>query len=189
MPGAQVQIPFTVEINVTAGAPGGTVAVTASAAVEQAAPAVAVTKSAVVIERQAKIIKLDQPSTSGSASETETATHFVLGIVLEPDPEGGDTQGHTYSKESVMQAAYGFMKNAQVVGYMHKDVATGVAIVESYIQRGDTTINEVAIKDGSWVMGVEITNADLWQQIEDGEINAFSIGGEATETELPAAAA
>lgn len=61
----------------------------------------------------------------------------------------------------------------------------GIELVESYIAPQDLDLDGLLtgqdiIRKGSWVMAVHVTDDDLWQQVKDGEITGFSIGGVAT---------
>lgn len=112
---------------------------------------------------------------------------YVLGIVLEPTLEmnEADSQGDVYSAEEVRKAAYGYMENQGILGIQHKEAADGkIKILESWVQRGDTTIEGQPVKDGTWLLGVRVVDDDLWQAVKDGKFTGFSIGGVANRTPI-----
>jgi len=123
---------------------------------------------------------------------------FVLGIVLEP--EVVDAQQDVYSATEIRAAAHRFMEEFQDVGLMHRMRVNGaVKIVESYLAPSDVTIAGTAIKQGTWLLGVHVVSDALWQEVKDGALTGFSIGGSArrvpegtgaaSETESPSGAA
>lgn len=115
-------------------------------------------------EHTAKIVKAD------------TESHIVTGIVYEPLAE--DTQGDFMTADEIQKAAYWYMKNAQGTDVQHSFLQQeGVCVVESWIERNDTTIEGEAVKAGTWMMTMEITDADIWEAIQKQEITGFSMGG------------
>ena len=136
----------------------------------------AVEKSAAV-EKHVKLLK-------ASGGEEE---QYVLGIVLEPTLEMGapDSQNDVYSAEDVRQAAYNFMQNYQTIGIQHTSAAGDkIKILESWIQREDTTIDGTKIKAGTWMLGVRVIDPELWAAVKDGSFTGFSIGGIASRTPI-----
>lgn len=120
-----------------------------------------------VIEHTARIIRKD------------TESHYVTGIVYEPLAE--DTQGEYMTAEEIQKAAYWYMKNAQGADIQHSFVQQeGVYVVESWVEKADTTIEGEDIKAGTWMMTMEITDSDVWDAVAKGEITGFSMGGYAT---------
>jgi len=119
------------------------------------------------VEKRVRLLKSDEE-------------RYVLGVVLEPTLELNkpDSQGDVYSAEDVRQAAYNFMQNSQTIGIQHKAVAgEKIKILESWIQRDNTTIDGQEIAAGTWMLGVRIVDDDLWAAVKDGSFSGFSIGG------------
>jgi site-specific DNA-adenine methylase len=103
---------------------------------------------------------------------------FVLGVVLEP--EVVDAQGDIYSPEEVRQAAHRFMEEFGGLGLMHRfRVNDQVKVLESYLAPTDFAIGETRIRKGTWLLAVRILSDELWQQVKDGALTGFSIGGSA----------
>jgi len=103
---------------------------------------------------------------------------YVLGVVLEP--EVVDAQGDIYSAEEVRQAAHRFMEEYGGLGVMHRLRVNGqVKILESFLAPVDLTIGDVKVRKGTWLLAVRILSDELWEQVRDGRLRGFSIGGSA----------
>jgi DNA adenine methylase len=115
---------------------------------------------------------------------------FVLGIVLEP--EVVDAQGDIYSADEIRQAAHRFMEEFGGIGLMHRlAVNDQVKVLECYVAPVDFAIAGVPVKKGTWLLGVRVLSDELWEQVKEGKLTGFSIGGsarrvpEATRDEPP----
>ena len=106
---------------------------------------------------------------------------FVLVPALVPDER--DLQGDIVSAEVIEQAAHDYMQESQTVGLMHKAVAQGVVLVESYLARCDMEIEGTPIKKGTWLTGYRIYNQELRAAILNGTFTGVSIGGEGVRTD------
>lgn len=131
-------------------------------------------------KRQFLIVKDEEGkaafTTYGKIIKTDSESHFVTGVVYEPMVE--DAHGNYMTADEIAKAAYWFAKNGNRVDLQHNFVsADGTAVVESWIAKSDSNIGGADIKEGTWLMTVEITDADLWQSIEKGEITGLSMGG------------
>lgn len=114
--------------------------------------------------------------TLGRIIKADSDSHFVTGIVYEPMVE--DTDGNYMTAAEIEKAAHWFMKNAGDADIQHCfSKAEGVEVVESYIAKCDMEIEDQPIKKGTWLMTMEISDADVWDKIEKGEITGFSMGG------------
>ena len=103
---------------------------------------------------------------------------YVLGVVLEP--EVVDAQGDIYSPEEVRQAAHRFMEEFGGLGLMHRFRVNGqVKVLESYLAPADFELGDTTIRKGTWLLAVRILSDELWEQIKDGQLTGFSIGGSA----------
>lgn len=114
--------------------------------------------------------------TFGRILKADTETHYVTGIVYEPMVE--DTQGNYMTEDEIVKAAYGYAKNGMNADLQHNFVAMeGAAVVESYVAKCDEVINGQNIKKGTWVMTMEITDSQIFEAIQKGDITGFSMGG------------
>lgn len=115
-------------------------------------------------------------STFGRILKADADSHFVTGIVYEPMVE--DTQGNYMTEEEITKAAYWFAKNGNQVDLQHCfQKCSGAAVVESYVAKCDMEIEGQEIKKGTWLMTMEISDADVWESIQKGDITGFSMGG------------
>lgn len=106
---------------------------------------------------------------------------FVFGEVLVPDHE--DVQKDIIGVDEIRKAAWGFMQDCQQVGLSHKSEAPGITVVESFLAPVDMKIEEQEIKKGTWLLGVQINNDDVWEDVKQGKYTGFSI--EAFATRIP----
>lgn len=105
----------------------------------------------------------------------------ITGVVLEPDTV--DAHKDTIPADVILDAAEDFLANINVkttMGLMHKDMGAPLELVQSFVvPDSDITINNVLVKKGSWVITVRVNSDDIWQDIKDGKLTGFSIGGKA----------
>lgn len=115
-------------------------------------------------------------ATFGRILKADADSHFVTGIVYEPMVE--DSQGNYMTEEEITKAAYWFAKNGNQVDLQHCfEQCDGVTVVESYVAKCDMEIEGEDIKKGTWIMTMEVSNADVWGAIQKGDITGFSMGG------------
>jgi uracil-DNA glycosylase len=98
---------------------------------------------------------------------------IVYGVVLEPDVE--DAHGDIFPQAVIEDAAHNFMRDSQVLGVMHVDHA-GAEIVESFIAPTDLIMGGQSVREGSWIMGMHISDGELWQAVKGGAFTGFSVG-------------
>jgi len=109
----------------------------------------------------------------------------VFGYCLVPDQP--DYQGDVVSAEEVEKACHSFMRNlsyneqhATGGGLEHSMFADVGYPVQSVVDTngclGEGVSKGGGIK-GAWWIGMQVTNGDIWEAIEKGEIKGFSIGG------------
>lgn len=94
-----------------------------------------------------------------------------------------DSDGEFMTEETIRKMAHNFLGTADLkkaVDVEHdNNEYDGVQIVESFtVQKGDPTFIE-----GSWVVAVHIANKALWEKIESGELNGFSVEALVTKEE------
>lgn len=112
----------------------------------------------------------------GKILKVDDTTHYITGIVYEPLVE--DTQGNFMTEDEIRKAAHWFTKNGDKVDIQHSfEAVDGVTVVESYITPCDMVIADAPIIKGTWIMTVEVTNADVWEKVQKGEISGYSMGG------------
>lgn len=131
-------------------------------------------------KHQFLIVKADDGNaifqTFGRIVKADTESHYITGIVYEPMVE--DSQGNYMTEEEIAKAAHWFMKNEGSVDIQHCfKKADGCEVVESYVAKSDMEIDGQPIKKGTWLMTMEISNADVWDSISKGDITGYSMGG------------
>lgn len=115
-------------------------------------------------------------TTYGRIIKADAESHYVTGIVYEPMEE--DSHGNYMTEEEITKAAYWFAKNGDKVDLQHSfDVLDGATVVENWIAKADFEIDGEAIRKGTWLMTVEVTDESVWEAIEKGDITGFSMGG------------
>lgn len=119
-----------------------------------------------------------QFQTHGRIVKTDTDHHFVTGIVYEPMTE--DTHGNFMTEEEITKAAYWFAKNGDGVDLQHSFEAiekSSASVVESWVAKADFDCGGETVKKGTWLMTVEVTDDEIWDAVQKGEITGFSMGG------------
>ena len=131
-------------------------------------------------KRQFLITKAEEGAaafqTYGRIVKVDAANHYVTGVVYEPLVE--DSQGEYMTEEEIVKAAYWFMKNGDQVDLQHNfEPLDSASVVESWVAKSDMTVGDEEIKKGTWLLTVEVTDADIWEKVEKKEITGFSMGG------------
>lgn len=115
-------------------------------------------------------------TTYGRILKADAENHYVTGIVYEPMAE--DSHGNYMTEAEITKAAYYFAKNGDKVDLQHSfEPLEGATVVETWIAKADFDIGGEAVKKGTWLMTVEVTDASVWESIEKGDITGFSMGG------------
>lgn len=115
-------------------------------------------------------------TTYGRILKTDAENHYVTGIVYEPMAE--DSQGNYMTEDEITKAAYYFAKNGDKVDLQHSfEPLDGATVVENWIAKADFDIDGEAVRKGTWLMTVEVTDPEVWTAIEKGDITGFSMGG------------
>lgn len=111
-------------------------------------------------------------------SKTDAKLRIAYAEVYAPGVP--DSQGDVMKADEIRKMAHGFLQNGftKSIDVEHDQNNSGAVMVESFIARkGDPDFIE-----GSWVAGVQFT-PELWEKVEKGEINGFSMDGEGYRTQ------
>jgi hypothetical protein len=107
--------------------------------------------------------------------QQDIVEHNVFSVVVSPGVRASD--GVIISESAIKKAAHGFMKNYQEIHYRHSGLAAA-NVIESTILIQDTKLGTGEIvRKGSWWLGVHVQDTDIWNEIEQGDIKGFSLGG------------
>jgi hypothetical protein len=119
--------------------------------------------------KKSKIVKI---------SKADKMSQIVYGVVLAPDEV--DFQDDYMTAKDIEASAHQYLIRSRIVGKQHTDAADA-SVVESYIAPQDLKFEgqngPQEVKKGSWVMGVKITDPKIWEEVLNGEITGFSVGG------------
>jgi hypothetical protein len=113
--------------------------------------------------------------------KADTEKRIVYGVVLEPHTR--DLQGDVLTVDTIEIAAHKYLVASRTVGDSHSGPAPA-EVVESYLAPADYDLGGHRITKGTWVMGVHILDADLWESVKQGEFTGFSIGGTGERKQL-----
>lgn len=114
-------------------------------------------------------------------SKVDNYQHKVAGIVLSPNEI--DLQGDICTPEEIEKASDGYMIRSQTVGNRHEGAA-GAVVVQNYIAPMDFILGNQPVKKDAWVMVVKINDPVIWQDVLEGKITGFSIGGKGVRTSM-----
>lgn len=109
--------------------------------------------------------------------KVDHAQQIVTGVVMEPDTE--DSQGDVISEEEIAKTMHDFAMNSRRIGLSHRR-RIEAAVVEIYQAPVNFSFEGQRVKKGSWIMSVQIFDADIWKDVEAGLLRSFSVGGFAT---------
>lgn len=123
-------------------------------------------------------------------AKAEKARQLVFGwLSVAIDAEGKpvvDHEGDIIPPEELEQAAYDFVLYSRQAGEMHERIGIG-RLVESMVFTPEK-VKALGIPEGTlpvgWWVGFKIDDLDVWEKIESGEYQAFSIGGTAEREEV-----
>lgn len=111
-------------------------------------------------------------TTTSVFKTVKEAERLVYAEVYAPDRP--DSDGEYMDAEGIKKMSFDFMKRMKLnsIDTAHKnELVPGACIVESFIARkGDPDFIE-----GAWVVGMHVDNDEMWDKIEKGEINGFSM--------------
>ena len=108
--------------------------------------------------------------------EKNSTKQIVSGPVLVPGE--ADNSGDIVSKNKIEDLAYSYLRKYGNVDKQHQ-LANKAEVVESYITPTELSYKvdgeDVNVPEGSWWLSVKVTDEETWQQVENGELNGFSI--------------
>jgi site-specific DNA-adenine methylase len=127
------------------------------------------------IQKLCKIIKRD------------AERHYVLSVVLEPnDGEGEapldpDAHNEIYSDDEIWDACVYWYEQGSTLGVDHvREVSTAEMLpIHNWIAPVDMVIDDEKVRAGTWLVGSLVLSAGLWHRVDTGELNAWSVDGEA----------
>jgi hypothetical protein len=112
----------------------------------------------------------------------------LIGAALIPDlniyrqDANGDGYYVSFSKDTVRNIAQVFMKKGlqNSMNIEHSETPAHSYVYQSFIVDKDKGINSpktLNLPDGSWVVGVKVTDNAVWNDIKQGKTKGFSVEG------------
>ena len=102
--------------------------------------------------------------------------HMVYGVVYSPDEI--DTQCEYSTADEIEKAAHEFLAdlNQRNVDVEHSFKPEGAYVAESWLLKGQDERFPGA-PEGSWAVGIKITDEALWKSVKDGTVSGLSMAG------------
>lgn len=100
----------------------------------------------------------------------------AYGIVYAPDQE--DAHGDSADAATIRRAATEFMREARLknIDTEHSFTTEMAFVAESWLTRsGDALFPDEP--EGSWAVGIQIGDPDLWKQLKSGDLTGISLAG------------
>lgn len=138
-------------------------------------------------DKRAWASKFDAPPAMG-IYKSMPEERIAIGVILRPNYQ--DAQADIMSPEEVRKAAHWYMENGQTIKLRHgKDPVQGdkplqATVLESYIAPVDFPLGNGQVLKGDWVGAVRIDDQGVWDKIQSGEYQGFSVGGLGTRQEI-----
>lgn len=95
-----------------------------------------------------------------------------------------DTQGDMISAEELSKAATEFMMDARVAKAMHEGGQVGEVVHSFPLTKEVADAFGIKTNIEGWIIAMKIHDDDVWSRVKSGELQAFSIGGEALREEV-----
>ena len=138
---------------------------------------------------QENLIFMSKAKNNLTLAKIDTDKREIISPALIPNKniyrvdENGDDYYVYFSKDTVKNCAYSFLKNNNhhKATYQHKERVSGVLTVESWIiedpKMDKANLYGFQLKKGTWMVKMKIENDDLWQKVKSGDIKGLSIEG------------
>lgn len=115
---------------------------------------------------------------------------LVTSIVA--DPENVDSYGGVMDADTIERACYMFMEVFRNYGVDHVKNESGeyinhnegILLVENWINRSESVINNTVVPKGAWVQTWRIVDDDIWEGVLREDYNGFSLVGLAKKIPL-----
>jgi len=135
------------------------------------------------------LIFMSKAKNNLTLAKIDTEKREIISPALIPDKniyrvdENGDDYYVYFSKDTVKNCAYSFLKNNNhhKATLEHQDRVSGVLTVESWIiedpKMDKANLYGFKLKKGTWMVKMSITNDELWEKVKSGDIKGLSIEG------------
>lgn len=109
-------------------------------------------------------------------TKTDNDRMVAYGIVYAPDQV--DAHGDQADDKAIRRAAYEFMREARLknIDTEHSFTAELAFVAESWlVRKGDELFPDEP--EGSWAVGIQIGDPDLWEKLKSGDLTGLSLAG------------
>lgn len=100
----------------------------------------------------------------------------AFGIVYSPDQE--DAHGDTADADTIRRAQGEFMREGRLknIDTEHSFTSEMAFVAETWlVRKGDALFPDEP--EGSWAVGIQINDPDLWKKLKSGELTGISLAG------------
>ena len=87
--------------------------------------------------------------------------------------------GDVISEEEIAKTADDFMINSRRIGLSHRR-RLSAEVLQSYTAPANFQFENQTVKKGSWILKIRILDEGIWQAVEAGLLQSFSVSGYAT---------
>ena len=132
--------------------------------------------------------------------KADSEKQIVYGIVL--DPYQVDAHKDWIPPKAIEDTAHNWMMKSGIIGFNHQEKADAKAVeswIVPYPSSGDyekamlgedhkaytLPFGNDVVHSGSWVLGTKLSDKE-WELVQSGELNAYSIGGFGSRTDVTA---
>lgn len=123
----------------------------------------------------------EKPVTKFKIVKIDKKKQIVGGVIYEPQEV--DTQGDYTDAVEIEKAMYGFMEryatDTKRIRINHEGKKYFFPILECFQAEQDTMKGGQRVQKGSWWLMIKVTHKRIWDRIEAGELEGFSMGGRA----------
>lgn len=126
--------------------------------------------------------EIDEISVVGKILKSDDEQRVVYGwasVVTEKGEPVVDLQGDVIEPSELVRATTEFMKSARESKMMHQGGQIGTVIHSMPLIDDIAKSLGIATEREGWLVGVHVTDDDVWKRVKSGELAAFSIGGRA----------
>ncbi len=123
-----------------------------------------------------KSAKASERAATFEIVKTDDELMRAYGIVYAPDQE--DAHGDTADAATIRKAQAEFMREGRLqnIDTEHSFTAEMAFVAESWlVRKGDALFGDEP--EGSWAVGIQIGDPDIWRQLKSGELTGISLAG------------
>ena len=118
------------------------------------------------------------------ADDEHRVVYGWASVISENGVDVEDLQGDVIKADELLFATTEFMKSARDAKMMHAGDAVG-QVIHSFPLTADISKSlGIETHREGWLVGVYVSNDDVWKAVKDNKLQAFSIGGSGTRKKI-----